>query len=60
MKFFDMVSRFQNNYWNLFKLLWTALMMASRYSHLEIVKMLLEQKGIDKGAAKNFFTIQFS
>ena len=41
---------FQNNYWNLFKLLLTALMMASHYNNPEIVKMLLEQNGIDINA----------
>ena len=41
---------FQNNAWNLTKLLWTALMYASVCGHTEIVKILLEQSGIDINA----------
>ena len=42
--------RFQNNYWNLIKLLLTALMIASQNEHTEVVKMLLEQDGIEINA----------
>ena len=38
---------FQNNYWNLIKLLYTALMLASRYDQAEVAKILLEQDEID-------------
>ena len=38
---------FQNNTWKLFKLFNTAFILSSQKDHLEIVKLLLEQKGID-------------
>ena len=41
---------FLNNIWEFIKLLWTALMRASANGHTEIVKILLEQKGIDINA----------
>ena len=41
---------FQNNIWNFLKLLWSALNRASRENHPEIVKILLEQEGIDINA----------
>ena len=41
---------FQNNIWNLIKLFYTSLMLASRYGHLETVKVLLEHGGIDVNA----------
>ena len=41
---------FQNNIWNFFKLFWTALIWASYYGHTEIVKILVEQEGIDINA----------
>ena len=41
---------FQNNIWNFFKLFQTALSFASRYGHTEIVKILVEQEGIDINA----------
>ena len=41
---------FQNDIWKLFKLLFTALMRASANGNTEIVKILVEQKGIDINA----------
>ena len=41
---------FQNNKWKLYKLLFTSLIYASQKGHTEIVKMLLEQEGIDVNA----------
>ena len=41
---------FQNNSWKFIKLLSTALMYASVCGHAEIVKILLEQNGIDINA----------
>ena len=41
---------FQNNDWNLIKLLWNALMIASGNGRTEIVKILLEQNGIEINA----------
>ena len=41
---------FQNNKWKLYKLLFTSLIFASLNGHTEIVKMLLEQEGIDINA----------
>ena len=38
---------FQNNIWALFKLYVSSLMLASVNGHIEIVKLLLEQEGID-------------
>ena len=38
---------FQNYIWNFFKLLRTVLMEASMNNRTEIVKILVEQKGID-------------
>ena len=46
---------FQNNIWNLFKLFETALIWASRYGHIEIVKILVEQKGININAKNNVY-----
>ena len=42
--------RFQNNIWNFFELFNTALILASQNGHTEIVKILVEQKGIDINA----------
>ena len=41
---------FLNIIWNFFKLFNTALIWASKNGHTEIVKILLEQKGIDINA----------
>ena len=41
---------FQNHFWNSFKLLRTALILVSIKGLTEIVKMLLEHKGIDINA----------
>ena len=41
---------FQNNIWNLFKLFKTALILASENGHTKIVKILVEQEGIDINA----------
>ena len=38
---------FQNYIWNFFKLLNTALIWASMKGHTEIVKIFVEQKGIN-------------
>ena len=46
--------RFQSNFWYLFKLLLSALMIAAEKGHIEIVKLLLEQKGIDLNAKDVF------
>ena len=53
---------FQNNIWKFFNLLWTALMIASVYGHTEIVKILVEQEGIDINAktVKFFLSIFIS
>ena len=42
--------KIQNNIWKLFKLFETALMKASDNDHTEIVKILVEQEGIDINA----------
>ena len=47
---------FQNNVWNFIRLLWTALMLASEKGYIEIVKMLLDQNGIEINA-KNVYLI---
>ena len=44
---------FQNNIWNFFKLFRTALICAPEYGHTEIVKILVEQEGIDINAKDN-------
>ena len=41
---------FENSIWKFFKLLWVALMHASNKGHTEIVKILVEQEGIDINA----------
>ena len=41
---------FQNHIWNFFKLLCTALMYASKNGHTEIVKIFIEQEGININA----------
>ena len=41
---------FQSNIWDLFKLLKTSIMKASENGHTDIVKLLLEQEGIDTEA----------
>ena len=41
---------FQNNIWKFFNLLDTALMKASWNGHTEIVKILVEQEGININA----------
>ena len=41
---------FQNRVWNFFKLLWTAVIYASKEGHTEIVIMLVEHEGIDTNA----------
>ena len=41
---------FQNNIWNCFKLLCKALIVASSKCYTKIVKLLLEQEGIDINA----------
>ena len=41
---------FQNNIWNFFKLFKTVLIIASENDHIEIVKILVEQEGIDINA----------
>ena len=45
---------FQNNIWNFFKLFWTAFMIAISRGHSEVVKILVEQEGIDINAKDNF------
>ena len=50
---------FQNNIWNFFKLFYTALMKASKYSHTEIVKILVEQEGIDVNAKDKVYSNNF-
>ena len=45
---------FQNNSWNFIKLFMTALMWASEEGHTEIVKILIEQNGIDINAKTVF------
>ena len=42
--------RIQNNIWKLFKLFRTALMWASMDGYVEVVKILVEQEGIDINA----------
>ena len=44
---------FQNNIWSFFKLFETALILAYEYGHTEIVKILVEQEGIDINAKEN-------
>ena len=46
---------FQNNIWNFFKLFWTALILASKNCHAEIVKILVEQEGIDINAKDSVY-----
>ena len=46
--------KFQNNIWDFFKLFKTALIFASFNSHPEIVKILVEQEGIDINAKDNY------
>ena len=46
---------FQNNIWSFFKLFGTALMIASERGHTEIVKILVEQEGIDINAKNNVY-----
>ena len=46
---------FQDKIWNLFNTFFTALMSASRYGNVEIVKLLLEHKGIDVNAQTIYF-----
>ena len=41
---------FHDNIWKFFKLHETAFIKASRYDHTDIVKMLVEQEGIDINA----------
>ena len=41
---------FQNNIWEFIKLLYTALMKAFDNGYTEIVKILVEQEGIDINA----------
>ena len=41
---------FENNIWNFIKLLWTALMQASDRGQKGIVKIFVEQKGININA----------
>ena len=41
---------FRGHFWKFFKLLWTPLMRAVDKGQTEIVKMLVEQKGIDINA----------
>ena len=42
--------KFQNYFWDLFKLFNTALIWAAQTGKTEIVKLLLEQEGIDINA----------
>ena len=49
---------FQNNIWNFIKLFETALIWASFNGHTEIVKILVEQEGIDN-YPKNIGTFVF-
>ena len=44
---------FQNNIWCFFKLFKTALMIAYLKGHTKIVKILVEQEGIDINAKNN-------
>ena len=46
---------FQNNIWNFFKIFQTALIWASKNGHSEIVKILVEQEGIDINAKNNVY-----
>ena len=46
---------FQNNIWNFFKLFKTALIWASLRGHTEIVKILVEQEGIDINAKTDVY-----
>ena len=46
---------FPNNIWNFFKLLWTALIFASENENIEILKILIKQKGINLNAKDNFY-----
>ena len=41
---------FQNNFWKLLKLLWTALIYASYKGYARIVQILVEQEGININA----------
>ena len=43
--------------WNFFKLFWTALICASEYVHTEILKIHVEQEGIDINAKDNVYFI---
>ena len=47
--------KIQNYIWNLFKLFDTALIWASEKGNTEIVKMLVEQDGIDINAKNIYF-----
>ena len=50
---------FQNNIWNFFKLFRTALIYASEKGHTEIVKILVEQEGIDINAKDDIYFNNF-
>ena len=50
---------FQNNIWNFFKLFGTALILASEDGHTEIVKILVEQEGIDVNAKDEVYFNNF-
>ena len=48
-------SMFYNGIWTFLKLFWTALISASANNSFEIVKLLLQQKGIDINAKDNIY-----
>ena len=45
---------FQNNIWKLIKLFYTALILESRSGYTEILKLLLEQEGIDINTQRSY------
>ena len=49
---------FQIYIWNLFKLFCTALVIAIEKGHIDVIKLLLKQKGIDINV-KDFYLFYF-